>query len=144
MVLFDSISHNRGSTNNITYPSESGDLQMESPLHLSNGKNKFNLLKMNFIITFIQWKIKNYKEFFLNFSLKVRIINKLLNPILRTEKWVNLISYVATPTNNSPSFPITTTRKLTNCIIKTLKTFNGRKVPCALSQAIQFGWFSQL
>ena len=139
-MLFDSISHNGGSTNNITYHSKSGDLQMESPLHLLNGKNKFNLLKINFIITFVQRKIKNYKELFLNFPLKVRIINKLLNPILRTEKWVNLISYVATPTNNSPSFsPITTTWKLANCILKTLKTIIARKVPCALSQAIEIG-----
>ena len=69
-MLFDSISHNGGSTNNITYHSKSGDLQMESPLHLSNGKNKFNLLKMNFITTFVQRKIKNYKELFLNFPLK--------------------------------------------------------------------------
>ena len=139
-MLFDSISHNRGSTNNITYHSKSGDLQMESPLHLLNGKNKLNLLKINFIITFVQRKINNYKELFLNFPLKVRIINKLLNPILRTEKWVNLISYVATTTNNSPSFfPITTTWKLANCILKTLKTIIARKVPCALSQAIEIG-----
>jgi hypothetical protein len=57
---------------------------------------------------------------------------------LSSDEGVNLISYVATPTNNSSTFfPITTMRKFTNYIVKTRETVTCRKIPSALGQAIE-------
>ena len=54
---------------------------------------------------------------------------------LKTKERINLMSYVATPSDNSSSnFTITTIRKFTNYTVKTFEAVTARKIPGALYQ----------
>ena len=76
--------------------------------------------------------------YFTHIAYYLMFLEEFYTYYLKTKERVNLISYVATPSDNSSSnFTITTIRKFTNYTVKTFEAVTVRKIPGALYQTIE-------